>query len=103
MAWLSDRLRHQLSYAALLASTGRAQASTALSLARCTAKEDITKRDVGSDQTAISSAAAVPARFGFFALAGSNSEPAARPAVSATPGSRVTIAATMAPSINSAS
>ena len=42
-------------------------------------------------------------RFGFFTFAGPNSEPAASPAVSATPGSRDTMAATIAPSINSAS
>ena len=42
-------------------------------------------------------------RFGFFTFAGPNKEPAAIPAVSATPGLRETIAATMAPSISSAS
>jgi hypothetical protein len=50
-------------------------------------------------QTAINSFGVLPARFGFFSFEGMNSEPAADPAVSATPGSRVTMAATMAPSI----
>ena len=51
--------------------------------------------------TAISCAS--PARLAFFGFDGSNRQPAANPAVSATPGLRETIAATMAPSINSAS
>src|SRR6266403_2192539 len=53
--------------------------------------------------TATNCAAGPAARFGFFTLDGPNREPAARPAVSATPGSRDTMAATMAPSISSAS
>jgi hypothetical protein len=55
------------------------------------------------DHTATSCSAAALARFGFFTFDGPNSEPAARPAVSATPGSRDTMAATMAPSISNAS
>src|SRR5262249_43205538 len=54
------------------------------------------------NHTATSCAAAPLARFGFF-FAGSNSEHAASPAVSATPGLRDTMAATMAPSMSSAS
>src|SRR4051794_16216588 len=42
-------------------------------------------------------------RFDFFSLEGASNAPAASPAVSATVGSRETIAATMAPSISSAS
>ncbi len=49
--------------------------------------------------TATSCAAALLDRFGFFTFDGPNRLPAARPAVSATPGSRETMAATMAPSI----
>jgi hypothetical protein len=60
-------------------------------------------QDDGAGQTAISSAGALPARFGFFSFAGGNSEQAASPAVSATPGLPDTMAATMAPSINNAS
>ena len=55
------------------------------------------------DQTAISCSGALPARFGFFSFEGTNKEHAAKPAVSATPGSRDTMAATMAPSISNAS
>src|ERR1700761_5678472 len=54
-----------------------------------------------ANHTAINCAAL--ARFGFFTFAGSNREQAANPAVSATPGLRDTMAATIAPSINSAS
>src|ERR1700726_3828474 len=53
--------------------------------------------------TATSCSAALLARFAFFTFDGPNSEPAASPAVSATHGSRDTMAATMAPSINRAS
>jgi hypothetical protein len=55
------------------------------------------------NQTATSCAGAPLARLVFFAFAGAKREQAASPAVSATPGLRDTIAATMAPSINSAS
>jgi hypothetical protein len=54
-------------------------------------------------QSVTSCSGALPARFGFFSLEGTNRQPAARPAVSATLGSRDTMAATIAPSINSAS
>jgi hypothetical protein len=57
----------------------------------------------GKNQTATSWAGAPLARLVFFAFAGANSEQAASPAVSATPGLRDTMAATMAPSISSAS
>jgi hypothetical protein len=60
-------------------------------------------RDDIRAHTGTSCSVALPARFGFFTFAGPNSEPAASPAMSATQGSRETIAATMAPSINSAS
>ena len=60
-------------------------------------------RDARPLHTAISCAGAAAARFCFFTLAGGNSEHAASPAVSATPGSPDTMAATMAPSIRSAS
>src|SRR5437868_3651864 len=53
--------------------------------------------------TSTSCAAAPLAPFGFFACEGPNSEQAASPAISATPGLRDTIAATIAPSINNAS
>jgi monoterpene epsilon-lactone hydrolase len=56
-----------------------------------------------SDQNASNGSGALPARFGFFGFEGTNSEHAAKPAVSATPGSRDTMAATMAPSISNAS
>jgi hypothetical protein len=55
------------------------------------------------DHTATSCAVAPLARFGLFTFEGTNKQPAASPAASATPGLRETIAATMAPSIKSAS
>jgi hypothetical protein len=50
-------------------------------------------------QTAASCSGAPLARLGFLGFEGSNREHAARPAVSATPGSRDTMAATIAPSV----